>query len=173
MPNFGEVFSTTWKVLLALVLISLGVSMAYFVVGAVSRGGSEYSSGEWLRKNEEKTADEAASKMPQSQWEREVKRCIEQHKVIEGMTKEQVKEAVGGNDPWTYSIVTSKGVNQPCLRYEGERCVEFPPDEVKYFNLHFTPKGSLIWDSDSIGLSIYAKYQLLPSAQPATSAQKP
>ena len=52
--------------------------------------------------------------------------------------------------------MTLKGSDQKCLKYEGERCVEYPADSVKSFALH-TPKGNLIWDDESIGLSVYGK----------------
>jgi TonB family protein len=168
MAKFGEVFSTTWKVLLALFVISVGIGLISLVIGVMGRaGGGSSSSDEWTRTYEVKNADEAYAKMPKSQWDGEIKRCIEEHTVIEGMTKDQVKQAVGGSLR-SYSMVTLKGSDQKCIKYEGEQCVEYPPDEVKSFTLHFTPKGNLIWDEDSIGLSVYGKHYLadLPVAQP-------
>ena len=95
--------------------------------------------------------------MPKSQWDRQIKQCIKERTVIEGMSKEEVKQTVGGDEPWTYSIITLKSTDQKCIRYSGEQCAEYPPDEVKTFNLHFSPNGHLIWDEDSIGLSVYDK----------------
>jgi len=34
-PRIGEVFSTTWKVLLSLLLISLGISVIFFLFAAI------------------------------------------------------------------------------------------------------------------------------------------
>jgi len=157
MPKFGDVFSTTWKVLLALFLISLGIGFVYLILGAIgnsTRGGID---PEWERQYKEKNADDASSKMPKSQWDREMKRCVRERTVIEGMSKEEVRAAVAGDDTWIYSIVVLKSTDQKCIRYSEEQCVEYPPDEVKTFHLHFTPKGNLIWDDDSIGLSVYDK----------------
>jgi hypothetical protein len=157
MANFGEVFSTTWKVLLALFLISLGVGLVYLVIGVMAHSGGGSASDDSTRIYHVKNADEAHTGLPKSQWDREIKRCIKEHTIVEGMTKDQVKQAIGGGEPWLYSLVTLKGSYQKCIRYEGEQCAEYPPDEVKSFALHFTPKGNLIWDDDSIGLSVYGK----------------
>jgi hypothetical protein len=159
MPKFGDVFSTTWKVLLALFLISLGVGVIYLVLGAIGNSSSRSGIGgdDWTRQYHQKNADDASSKMPKSQWDRQIKQCIKERTVIEGMSKEEVKQTVGGDEPWTYSIITLKSTDQKCIRYSGEQCAEYPPDEVKTFNLHFSPNGHLIWDEDSIGLSVYDK----------------
>jgi zinc-ribbon domain len=159
-PKFGQVFSTTGKVLLALLLISVGIGIVYAIISGVAdssggSGGSHYD--EWKKQYEEKNANEASTKVPKSQWDKEMKRCIRQHTVVEGMTKDEVRKAVGGDEPWTFTIVTRKGTDEKCVKFSGEKCVEYPPDEVKTFTLHFTPVGHLIWDDDSIGLSVYAK----------------
>lgn len=171
MAKFSEIFSTTWKVVLSVflvsLLISLGIGFIYVVIGGFRRAGGGSSSDEWTRTYHVKNADEAYTKMPKSEWDGEIKRCIKEHTVIEGMTKDQVKQAVGGGKPWSYSIITLKGSDKKCIRYEGEQCVEYPSDEVKSFALHFTPKGNLIWDEDSIGLSVYGKdLRDLPVPQP-------
>lgn len=159
MATFSEIFSTTWKVLLALFLISLGMGVFYLILGAVGNSNSRSGIGgdDWTRQYHEKNADDASSKMPKSQWDRQIKQCVKERTVIEGMSKEEVKQAVGGDEPWTYSIITLKSTDQKCIRYSGEQCVEYPPNQVETFNLHFTPKGNLIWDEDSIGLSVYDK----------------
>ena len=59
MASFGEVFSTTWKALLALFLISLGVGVIYLVIGVMSRSGWNSSSDEWTKTYHSKNADEA------------------------------------------------------------------------------------------------------------------
>ncbi len=171
MTKFSEIFSTTWKVVLSVflisLLISLGIGFIYVVIGGFRRASGGFSSDEWTRTYHVKNADEAYTKMPKSEWDGEIKRCIKEHTVIEGMTKDQVKQAVGGGKPWSYSIITLKGSDKKCIKYEGEQCVEYPPDEVKSFALHFTPKGNLIWDEDSIGLSVYGKdLRDLPIPQP-------
>jgi hypothetical protein len=170
MASFGDIFSTTWKVLLALFLISLGIGFIYLVIGVIGRSGggdSHIGSDERTRNYHAERADAAYTTMPKSQWDRGIERCIKEHTVIEGMTKDQVKQAVGGGEPWSYSIVTLKGSEEKCMKYEGEQCAEYPPDEVKHFSLHFTPKGNLIWDEDSIGLSVYGKHlPNLPVPQP-------
>lgn len=163
MPTFGEVFSTTWKVLLALFLISLGMGLMYLILAVIgSRSTSSTSStrdaDDWSNEYRQRSADDAPTKMPKSQWDEEMKRCAREGTVIEGMSKEEVGRAVGGKEPWTFSIVTLKSTDQKCIRYAGERCVQYPPDEVKTFVLRFTPKGHLIWDGDSIGLSVYGRY---------------
>jgi hypothetical protein len=167
MPKFSDVFSTTWKALLALFLISLGVTFVWLVIAAIGNTKNGSTSDEWRNEVKQKNADEAPTKMPKSQWDREIQRCIKEHTLIEGMSKDEVRRAVGGEEPWTYSIVIRKGTDQNCIRYAGEDCAEYPPDETKTFSLHFTPTGNLIWDDDSIGLSVYGKHT------PEANSEKP
>jgi len=39
-PRFDEVFSTTWKVVLSLLLISLGITVIYLLIVVISIAGS-------------------------------------------------------------------------------------------------------------------------------------
>jgi hypothetical protein len=156
MAKFDEVFSITWKVLLSLFLISLATGVVYFFVagmGSVSRR-KVVEDDEWQRNYRNTSADDAPTKMPRSQWNTKLERCVVDQTVIEGMTKGEVKQAVAG-DGVNYSITVAKGT---CQRYNGEECIEYSPDQNKTFVLSYTPNDHLIWNSDSIGLSVYGKY---------------
>jgi hypothetical protein len=87
MPKFNEVFSTTWKVLLALFLISLGLGLAYLIMGGIGaasrRGGGSYDAE--LTPIYIKSADAKHTKMPQTRWNFVINAAIKQHCPVEGM----------------------------------------------------------------------------------------
>jgi hypothetical protein len=168
--SFETIFSITWKVLAALFVISLIITVIAFMIGGLGQIGNSSRSDTSNIKIED--ADTAHTKMPASKWNAAVKQCITKHGVMEGMTKEEVQQAVGGKEPWAYSIVSLKGSSQPCIKYDGENCVQYPPDEVKNFFLHFTPEGRLIWDEDSIGLNVYSSSELAYSLKTKKDCEK-
>jgi len=87
MPKFSEVFSTTWKALLALFLISVGLSVAYFIIGVIDSGSHTGSSDSELTPSYTKSADERHTKVPQSRWNMVIAAAIKQHCPVEGMSK--------------------------------------------------------------------------------------
>jgi hypothetical protein len=150
MPKFGEVFSTTLKVLGALFLISLGGGLIYLVVGGIGASVSNSPSTTDSSKGEPdryaKEADDRHTSMPLSQWNKLVAVGIKQHCAFEGMSREDAEQALGkpsdvshysdGAETWTYSIVDEKN----CKRYDGDKCAEYAKHEKIVF---FTPAGHI------------------------------
>lgn len=153
MAKFSEVFSTTLKVILALILIGACGSVVYWIIGAASSGhgsgsiaGSHDSSTGTDAMNEyDRRADDRHTKMPKSQWDKIVAQAIKQHCPFEGMTKDEVEKALGKpentdvfstGDFWKYELADEK----KCSRYDGDKCVEHP---VETKTLMFTPNGHL------------------------------
>ena len=132
-PKFGYVFSTTGKVLLALFLISLGIGVIYFVFAGIGSGvnsrdtNSSYEStyiDSQATYNE--SADNKSTKMPISQWNAAIAAAINAHCPTEGMTKEQLEQAIGkpttvkptdgtGGETWAYERTLQK----ECIKYSG------------------------------------------------------
>lgn len=94
-----------------------------------------------------KEADEMSSTMPKSRWNRRVAKAIKLHCVIEGMSKEEVSEALGKptsvdanegsttfGEVWNYSTVDKKD----CLKYAGDTCSQFAE---RYERIQFSLKG--------------------------------
>ena len=153
MATFAEVFSTTWKVLLALFVISLGLSIGYFIIAGIgSAGGGRASVVNYNDPYFLQRAEELHTKMPLSQWNATVKAAIQQHCALEGMTKEQTEKALGkaqtvGRDgSWEYE----RAVEKECIRYEGENCAEHEISH-EYATLQFTTHGYLRYSGDEGG----------------------
>jgi hypothetical protein len=153
MATFNEVFLITWKVLLALFLISLGLSVGYFVLyrmGNASIGSTSEShqNNEWYIK----TADEKHTRVPLSVWNSVVNAAIKQHCALVGMSKEDAEKSLGKpqstarDSSWEYE----RTVQKECKRYEGETCAEYEM-EHEYAEFHFTPSGHLIYPGSHEG----------------------
>jgi hypothetical protein len=167
-PKFGQVFSTTGKVLLALFLIFIGIGIVYAIINAIGNSSSSSSTADYTntyinrRTYYNDDADNASTKMPLSEWRRLVARDIKGHCIREGMTAAEVEKAVGKptaaktvtygegsaqsadkGDVWEY--VTKEEVKKPCSRYEGEKCADPVEYETKKATLYFSPKGNLTY----------------------------
>jgi hypothetical protein len=167
-PQFGQVFSTTGKVLLALFLISLGISIVYGIVVSIGNSGSSSLTSDYKntyingRSYYNDKADNASTKMPLSQWKKLIAHDIKGHCVREGMTPAEVEKAVGKpttaktvsygdgaaqsadkGDVWEYT--TQEVVKNPCSRYEGEKCIDPVEYKIKTGTLYFSPKGNLTY----------------------------
>jgi hypothetical protein len=142
MPKFGEVFSTTWKVLLALFLISVGLSVLYFIIAAIGSSSSSSSSTDSIHNQ---MADEKHTSMPLSKWNAHVAAAIKQHCPLQGMTKQEVENAIGkpvntyGASVWEYERTAQK---ENCNKYVGENCSVETVHETEIF--YFSPNGYLI-----------------------------
>lgn len=150
MPKFGEVFSTTLKVLGALFLISLGVGLIYFIVGGIGASISNKPvTAHAVKQQPDRYDDEAdnmRTSMPMSQWNKLVAAGIKQHCAFKGMTREDAEQALGkptalsryhdGSETWTYVMVDQK----KCERYEGDKCAEYAKDQHIVF---FSPGGHI------------------------------
>ena len=157
MANFGEVFSTTWKVLLTLFLIYVGLGLIYLVIVGIARSASNSSSAHvntYLNDTQryDDRADQRHTRMPQSMWSKKIAAAIESHCIDEGMTREEAEKAIG--KPNTATFVSSHGAGNretwqyqrttqgKCLKYNGDECAEY---ETKHESatLYFSPNGHM------------------------------
>jgi hypothetical protein len=152
MAKFSEVFSTTFKVIAALVLISLAAGAIYLMVHSAASGDSSRvrETLDDVNKEQEQrnTAAEAKhTSMPLSKWNKLVAAAIKQHCAFEGMHKNDVEKALGKpaetslnydkTETWTYASEDQK----KCVKYDGEKCVEHPTTK----NIVFLTPGGYVY----------------------------
>jgi len=166
VAKFGDVFTTTLKVLASLFIISLVLSIVYALIygigSSVGSGGSRKPADykdQYInsRTYYDSKADDAPSKMPLSQWRRIIAEDVKGHCIKEGMSTAEVELAVGkptkahtvtyagggSGDVWEYAA--QEVAKKPCSKYEGDKCTD--PIEYKdnTATLYFSPKGHLTY----------------------------
>ena len=147
MAKFSEVFSTTFKVIAALVLISAAAGIVYAIINHVNESGKIHEDYKAAVKEEDERFTKAEAKhtsMPLSQWNKLLAAGIKQHCAFEGMHKDDVEKALGKpsdvsqnydkTESWTYTFEDQK----QCLRYDGEKCAEHPKHQSV---VYLTPGG--------------------------------
>lgn len=147
MAKFSEVFSTTFKVIAALILISLGAGVIYLIVNHVDESAKIHEDYKQATKEEDAritNADAKHTSMPLSEWNKLVATAIKQHCALEGMHKGDVEKALGkpletshnydNTESWKYVFEDQK----KCLKYEGEKCAEHPKNDG---TVYLTPAG--------------------------------
>lgn len=161
MATFKEVFSTTTKVLLSILVISLVLGLVILIFYSIgSQGSTSSSAGLSNPEVEYKNADDAPTTMPKSQWDWMIESSLEVGTIVEGMSKSQVEQILRkpsssrptshgmGGETWIYTYVKKKG---ECRKYEGENCAEYAPNEIENKTLYFSPKGNLTTGGDFFG----------------------
>jgi len=151
MAKFSEVFSTTFKVIAALVLISLGTGIIYLIVSHVNESSKDSSKAREIYKDESKredaritNADAKHTSMPQSEWNKLLVTAIKQHCAFEGMHKGDVEKALGKPLETSHNYDSTESCKyvfedqKKCLKYEGEKCAEHPKNEG---TVYLTPAG--------------------------------
>lgn len=148
MAQFKDVFSTTWKVLAALFLISMIVGVIIAILGGLGTvmvpAKSEPSSVSAMATAEDQAADGLRSTMPKSRWDWGMARATKNHCITEGMSKEEVVKAVAEpterrdysadvGSIWEWHLPSGK-----CLKYDGDNCIEQGKNSQ---TILFTPKG--------------------------------
>src|SRR5712671_235327 len=113
-PSFGKVFSTTGKVILALVLISLGIGAVFGVIALMGKANTGSRAG-YSRNHdyENKIGDDKRTSMPLSKWNKAMAAAIKQHCPAVGMNKEEAEKAVGkptnpSDSAWSFERDTEK-----------------------------------------------------------------
>jgi hypothetical protein len=180
MAQFKDVFSTTWKVLLALVLISAIIGACTIALGGLGwmmgRSSSTPSAASIAVSADDQAADALRTTMPKSIWDRGMARAVRNHCFTEGMSKEEVIRAVGEpterNDYnseigsiWVWQLPPGK-----CLKYDGDKCIE----QVKNSQtIIFTAKGSVRGQSGCETLTgkyvYFSNSELFPPVPPVTN----
>jgi hypothetical protein len=166
VAKFGDVFTTTLKVLASLFIISLVLSIVYALIygigSSVGTGGSrkppdykdQYVNS---RTYYDSKADDAPSKMPLSQWRRVIAEDVKGHCIREGMSTAEVELAVGkptkartvtyagggSGDVWEYAA--QEVVTKRCSKYEGDKCIDPIQYKDNTATLYFSPKGHLTY----------------------------
>lgn len=140
-PSFGKVFSTTGKVILALVLISVGISAVLGMIRLLDSSTRSNASSSNLHDYENKVADEKRTTMPLSKWNKGVAAAIKQHCPAVGMNKEEAEKAVGkpmnpSDSTWSFERDTEK----ECIKYDGDKCAEHKIEHETSF-VEFSPNG--------------------------------
>lgn len=149
MAQFKDVFSTTAKVLLALVIIAALIGIGYGLlagIGALSVASSTSQPSPDAVANAARAGamDTIRSSMPKSEWDRGMARAAKRHCYIGGMNKEEITRALGepnkkddwgsNGGAWTWQLPPGK-----CLKYSGDDCVE---QETNHQIVFFTAKGN-------------------------------
>jgi len=145
MAAFKDVFSTTLKVFLALVIISTILGIGYVVVVGIGAGVS--STGSSTQSNPfdpyDTRADAVRTRMPRTVWDKAIAKAIKRHCYIEGMSKQEIAQALGeptekqgysSGDTWTWQLPPGK-----CVKYDGDKCVE---QEKPHKVIFFSPNGN-------------------------------
>jgi len=153
MAQFKDVFSTTLKVFLALLIISAVIGVAGLILGGL---GSAVNSPSVSTKTETDThqtdADALRTTMPKKTWDRGVGKAVKKHCFTEGMNKEEMVQALGeptkkedyaysGESTWTWQLPSGK-----CLKYDGNKCIE---QEERRKTIYFTTKGNVYLQGSS------------------------
>jgi hypothetical protein len=141
MATFGDVFSTTAKVILALLIISAVSAVAIKMLG----GAVDAVRSPQIDQVQE-SADETRNKMPQTRWAKGVAKAIKEHCVTDGMSEAEVLQSLsaptektnydgGEGGAWTWKLPAGE-----CLQYEGDNCVK---REERHRTIQFTAKGNV------------------------------
>lgn len=146
MAKFSEVFSTTAKVFLSLLILSILIAIGYAVLHGIGTAVTSPSSaitgsGGGSKPTMYEEADNFRTTIPKSVWDKGMERAVKKHCFISGMNGEEIARALGEpttktSGAWTYQIPTGK-----CLKYEGDTCIEKEKHEQI---VYFTPKGN-VW----------------------------
>jgi hypothetical protein len=139
MATFGDVFSTTAKVILALLIISAIGALAIKMLGGL---GDAVRSPQIDQAQE--SADEIRNKMPQTRWAKGVAKAIKEHCVTDGMSEAEVVQSLGaptekrnytGESEWTWKLAPGE-----CQQYEGDNCLK---REERRRTIQLTAKGNV------------------------------
>jgi hypothetical protein len=171
MAKFSEVFSTTFKVVAALILISLGASVIYLFVAHANDSSKAPGPSDGANQYQAQLnagADAKHTSMPLSKWNKLVAAAIKQHCAFEGMHKDDVEKALGkaaetslnfdNSETWTYALEDQK----KCVKYDGEKCAEHPKSRSIVF---LTPGGNVYLGNTGPGCYEQPFFTLLHSSQ--------
>jgi hypothetical protein len=143
-PSFGKVFSTTGKVILALVLISVGIGAVFGLIALLRNSNTRPSvdSSSFID-YQNKVGDEKRTTMPLSKWNKAMAAAIKQHCPAVGMNKEEAEKAVGKPpDASQNTWVFERDIEKECIKYDGEKCAEHKKDH-QISIVYFSPNGHI------------------------------
>lgn len=138
MSDFKAVFSTTWKVVLSLSLISFVGWIAYSIIDNASHSGereraARREEANWKLYQEQQDASADHTKMPKSVWDKRVNWAVQHHCWFSGMNREDLIRALGQptneGQHDTYSTMSWSRKTKDCLRYNGDDCVQYRQEE--------------------------------------------
>jgi len=123
MAEFGEVFSTTAKVVLALIIISGVIGLVWWGLGGL--GAAMHTPPV---DQAQVSADEIITRMPKTTWDRGVAIAIGAHCIVDGMSEKEVLQSFGEpTEKQDFGTERDWIGNLPpgdCLKYDGDKCAE-------------------------------------------------
>jgi hypothetical protein len=151
MAKFTDVFWTTAKVLLALLIISIAGWVAVGVFGGLGSAvmPSAKPTSVSLRNSDDDVTDAVRTSMPKSAWDRGMARAASHHCYTNGMSKDEVLRALGEpserkdyggeiGSNWTWQLPAGK-----CLKYDGDNCIQHEENhQIIFFTSGGNAKGA-------------------------------
>jgi hypothetical protein len=156
MAQFKDVFSTTLKVFLALVIISAAIGVAFLFLGGLGSVVTSTSTNASSTKTEvnkyQTAADAIRTSMPKKTWDKGLAKAVSKHCYTDGMNKEEVARALGeptkkedhaydGESTWSWQLAPGK-----CLKYDGDKCAE---QEERKTVVYFSANGNVYLEGNS------------------------
>ena|SRR5208337_3738511 len=180
MADFKTVFSTTAKVWISLLIISLLIGIGVLAFGGIlaslgltTRSSNSTSTARFsdsafpsetdIRKN---AADARRTSMPKSVWDAGVARAIKEDCITDGMNQLEVSRAWGEptkKEPSSWAWDLRPGA---CTRYDGDNCVK---REERNKIVFFTANGNVYNEGEGCGSFnekneyIYERGRMFPS----------
>jgi hypothetical protein len=129
MPAFKDVFSTTWKVVLSLMIVSAIAVFVYFLLSVPSRVSEQRSGKTGDDPFSRYDASDYQTKMPKSAWDKRVAWAVSHHCYFVGMSKVDAIQALGPPTEQVETSLTYYWLNKDCVRYEGNACAEHKKEQ--------------------------------------------
>jgi hypothetical protein len=133
-----DVFSRAGRTILVIAISVLAIALVWSAIYARAYRHASPDSPSSFSK--EDIADHASTAMPRGQWDAQVSAAIAANCVFEGMTKDQVEQALGkpaeSDLPYWPYWREDKNV---CLAYNKDTCIDYQKYEATIF---FSTKGN-------------------------------
>lgn len=132
MAQFKDVFSTTAKVVLSLLIVSAIIAVAYPILGGLGSASAPANAAP-IGASGEEDADTMHVAQPAA-WNNLIAKAVANQCVTDGMNEAEVLRAIG----------------EPNVRYDGSAISSWTwhPRQLNEATIFFTPKGSVyLWNS--------------------------
>jgi hypothetical protein len=133
MAQFKDVFSTTAKVILSLLIISVMIAVAYPLLGGLGSASVPASTAPSGGTGDDDTDTMRAVAQPAA-WNNLIAKAVANRCVSDGMNEKEVLRAIG----------------EPNVRYDGEAISSWTwhPRQLNETTIFFTTKGTVyLWNS--------------------------
>jgi hypothetical protein len=141
LVSIKAVFSTTGRTILVLAIFLLAIAVVWSAIYARANRRASHDSTSSSTLSREGLADNASASTPKSQWDAQIASAIAANCVFEGMTKDQVEQALGKPAQtdlpyWPYW----REDKNACLAYNRDTCIDYQKYEATVF---FTTGGNV------------------------------